>query len=188
MLLLLIVVAGFGLTRLDLGAEAPRARTKAPASTTTSSTLVTTTTTVGKPVHYQVRSGDTLLGIARRFGVTTDAIVKANSIANPDRLTIGQTLLVPPKPAVRLALTPRRVTAGGTVQLALTGAHAGEKVTFQIDSPAGSFTGPPHLAAADGKVVATYAPAAANPAGNYTITAHGDQGTTASAILVVIAP
>ena len=185
-LVLLAAIAVFVLTRLDLGDEAPRKATKRPAaSTTTSTTTATTTTTVGRPVRYEVRPGDTLLGIARRFGVTTDAIVKANSIPNADRLTIGQVLLIPPRPVIRLVLTPRQVTAGGSVQLVLTGAQPAEKVTFRIDSPAGSFTGPPHTAAPDGKVTATYAPEAANPPGNYTVTAQGDRGTTASAILVV---
>ena len=188
MLVLLVAAAVFVLTRLDLGDEARRSGTKRRApSTTTSSTLATTTTTVGRPVRYEVRSGDTLLGIARRFGVTTDAIVKANSLPNADRLTIGQTLLIPPRPVVRLALSPPRVSPGGSVQLVLTGAQPAERVTFRIDSPAGSFVGPPHLAAADGRVTATYAPSAGNPAGNYTITAQGDHGTTASAILVVVA-
>ncbi len=181
-----MAVAGFVLTRLDLGDEAPRTGTKRSVSSTTTSTAPpTTTTTVGRAVRYQVRSGDTLLVIARRFGVSTDAIVKANTILDPDRLTIGQTLVIPPKPVVRLALDPERVVAGGSVQLVLTGAAPSEKVTFRIDSPAGSFTGPPHTASAEGRVTATYAPAAANPAGDYTITATGDQGTTTSAVLVV---
>ena len=132
-----------------------------------------------------MRSGDTLGGIARRFGVSTEAIVKANSLPNADKLTIGQTLLIPPKPVIRLVLAPKRVAAGGSVQLVLTGAQPTERVTFRIDSPAGSFTGPPHTAGPDGKVTATYAPPAANPPGNYAITAQGDRGTTASAILVV---
>jgi LysM repeat protein len=189
-LALVVVAAVFGLSLLDVGREGRRTETLRahPSSPTTSVTEATTTTTVGEPSHYTVRSGDSLLVIARRFGVSTESIVKANALANADRLTVGQTLLIPPKPALRLAVTPTTVAAGGSVQISLTGAKPSEKVTFQIDSPAGSFTGPAHVASSDGKVVASYAPAAGNPAGTYTITAHGDQGTTAVVSLVVDAP
>jgi LysM repeat protein len=45
---------------------------------------------------YSVQSGDTLMTIARRFNTTIEAIVAANSLANPDRLDIGQELIIPP--------------------------------------------------------------------------------------------
>lgn len=190
MLALIVVGALFGLSLLDLGREGRKQGTKRPPAlvTTTTVTEATTSTTVGAPVHYTVRSGDSLLAIARRFGVSTDAIVKANALANADRLTVGQTLLIPPKPPLRLTVSPAKVAAGGSVQITLTGALPAEKVTFQIDSPAGSFTGPAHIASSDGKVLATYAPAAGNPTGTYTITAHGDQGTTAVVSLLVGPP
>lgn len=44
---------------------------------------------------YTVTSGDTLLAIARRYNTTIDAIVEANDLANPNRLSIGQELLIP---------------------------------------------------------------------------------------------
>jgi LysM repeat protein len=45
---------------------------------------------------YTVQSGDTLFRIAQRFGVTVAAIVEANNLANPDSLSIGQQLIIPP--------------------------------------------------------------------------------------------
>lgn len=45
---------------------------------------------------YSVRSGDTLMTIARRYGVTIEDIVQANGLTNPDRLDIGQELIIPP--------------------------------------------------------------------------------------------
>ena len=45
---------------------------------------------------YTVASGDTLMIIAQRYGVTIDEIVAANSLTNPDRLDIGQQLVIPP--------------------------------------------------------------------------------------------
>jgi LysM repeat protein len=36
--------------------------------------------------------------IAQQFGVTTQAIISANNLTNPDRLSIGQQLIIPPAP------------------------------------------------------------------------------------------
>ncbi|MDZ4768038.1 MAG: LysM peptidoglycan-binding domain-containing protein [Chloroflexota bacterium] len=45
---------------------------------------------------YIVQSGDVLGAIASRFGVSVRAIVAANNLANPDSLSIGQELIIPP--------------------------------------------------------------------------------------------
>lgn len=42
-----------------------------------------------------VRWGDTVYSIARRFGVTVDAIVWANNLANPNYIRVGQVLIIP---------------------------------------------------------------------------------------------
>jgi LysM repeat protein len=39
--------------------------------------------------------GDTLGSIARQFGVTTDALIRLNSLTNPDVLLVGQELKIP---------------------------------------------------------------------------------------------
>jgi len=44
---------------------------------------------------YTFQSGDTLSKIAKRFGVTVDAMVKANNIANPNLIKPGQVLKIP---------------------------------------------------------------------------------------------
>ena len=44
---------------------------------------------------YVVRSGDTLWQIARRAGVTVDALSEANQLRNPALLAVGQALLIP---------------------------------------------------------------------------------------------
>lgn len=41
---------------------------------------------------YVVQSGDTLSGIAAQLGTSVDDLASANGIANPDLLTVGQTL------------------------------------------------------------------------------------------------
>lgn len=45
--------------------------------------------------EYTVRSGDTLLGIARRYNTTVTELQTLNKLANPDVLSIGQVILVP---------------------------------------------------------------------------------------------
>ena len=47
------------------------------------------------PQVYVVQSGDTLGGIAARFGCQVDAIIQANQIANPNVLSVGQQLDIP---------------------------------------------------------------------------------------------
>jgi LysM repeat protein len=46
------------------------------------------------PVHI-VRCGETLSGIAVRYGVSMWAIARANGIANPSRIFAGQRLVIP---------------------------------------------------------------------------------------------
>jgi len=46
-------------------------------------------------VEYQVKSGDTLLRIAYKFGISTAALQSYNSITNPNRISIGQSLKIP---------------------------------------------------------------------------------------------
>ena len=52
-----------------------------------------------EPVVYIVQSGDTLYAIATQFGISVELLAAANNIDNPNRLTIGQRLLIPPQPA-----------------------------------------------------------------------------------------
>ncbi|AKJ00559.1 putative chitinase [Archangium gephyra] len=44
---------------------------------------------------YTVKSGDTLSGIAQRFGTTVGALAQANGISNPNRINVGQRLTIP---------------------------------------------------------------------------------------------
>jgi LysM repeat protein len=53
------------------------------------------TTVVGGGRIHTVQSGETLLAIARQYGVTIEDIVQANNLANPDTLSVGQELIIP---------------------------------------------------------------------------------------------
>lgn len=46
---------------------------------------------------YVVQRGDTLYTIGIKFGVTMAAIQQANNLDDPDRLSLGQELIIPPK-------------------------------------------------------------------------------------------
>ncbi|MGF6674204.1 N-acetylmuramidase domain-containing protein [Paraburkholderia tuberum] len=49
------------------------------------------------PEVYAVQPGDTLGGIARTYGTTTHVLARMNRLQNPDRLTVGQRLVVSEK-------------------------------------------------------------------------------------------
>ena len=49
----------------------------------------------GATQTYKVKSGDTLVGIAAKFGTTTKAIADLNGITNPASLKTGQVLRIP---------------------------------------------------------------------------------------------
>jgi nucleoid-associated protein YgaU len=46
-------------------------------------------------VPYIVQEGDTLYGIALRYGVTVEQLVEANNIPDPNNLSVGQELFIP---------------------------------------------------------------------------------------------
>ena len=54
-----------------------------------------TPTPTPTPIIYTVQAGDNLLGIARQYGVTVEALQEANAITDPRLLQIGQELVIP---------------------------------------------------------------------------------------------
>lgn len=51
---------------------------------------------VKSPFKYTVAPGDTVSGIAQRFGVTTETVMTANEIYNPNALSVGRELTILP--------------------------------------------------------------------------------------------
>lgn len=64
---------------------------------------------------YTVRKGDSLSGIAAKFHVSTSALLKANHLASPHRLSIGMQLSIPGAPSSKTAAAPAK-TATYTVR------------------------------------------------------------------------
>jgi LysM repeat protein len=159
--------------------------TTAPHRATTTA-APTTTTTVPQEITYEVKRGDTLSAIAKRFHVPVSSIVTLNQLAQPDRLSEGQTLQIPPEPPVTIVVTPTSGVQGTEFNIALTGGKAAEKISFTIAFPGGTYSGRPHTADADGAVSAFYATEPFDPVGTYSVTARGDLGSTATANFVVL--
>ena len=65
--------------------------------TRTSSTSVATKIPINQ-VRYTVASGDTLIAIANRFEIHLNHLVRANNIADPTLIYVGQVLIIPPPP------------------------------------------------------------------------------------------
>jgi LysM repeat protein len=136
---------------------------------------------------YVVARGDTLTSISRHFQVSTTAIIDANQLLDPDRLSVGEHIMIPPRPPVSLQLTPTSTTGGQPIEIRLSGAQAGEDITFTVITPAGTFTGPPHTASNDGSVVTTYRPDPGALGGLGTVSVTGDRGTVAQASFGIVA-
>src|SRR5262249_27047600 len=109
------------------------------------------------------------------------SIVTMNNLSDPDNLKEGQTLTIPRLAPVRVTVSPSQASPGAPFTFKLVGAKASEQVTFEVDSPDGSHTGPPHTVADDGTVRATYKTSPTDSAGVYRVTAKGNLGTTAEA-------
>lgn len=127
---------------------------------------------------YQVKRGDTLISVARFFGMSTQTLAAANQLGTEAHLTQGQVLQIPPAPPAGVTVSPPDGISGNTFTFTVTGAKVGENVTFQITGPHGRvFTGSPHVASNDGVVTASYISSGDDP-GTYAVVAMGDRGTS----------
>jgi len=87
----------------------PPAATPSPG---TGASAATTPATAGQETIYVVKSGDTLTKIARQFGVTVNAIRRANNLTT-DRIKVGNKLKIPARaaePGTPASVTPAPIT------------------------------------------------------------------------------
>lgn len=64
-------------------------------SDSTTTTTTTTTNTVASGDTYVVKSGDTLSGIAAKYGTTYQKLAQYNNISNPNAIAVGQVIKIP---------------------------------------------------------------------------------------------
>lgn len=62
----------------------------------TTTLAATTTTEAGELRKYVVQPGESLFAIAQKFNLSAPALVEVNKIKNPDRVSAGTELLLPP--------------------------------------------------------------------------------------------
>ncbi len=65
-------------------------------------------------MSYQIRWGDTLSGLARRFGTTVQALARANGIQDVNRIFAGRTLRIPGRSDSFGAQPAGNTNTGGT--------------------------------------------------------------------------
>ena len=80
--------------------------------TTAATTAATTTTTqpAEQPTSYVVQPGDSVGGIATAFGLAPSVLAEYNNLENPDRIAVGEQLLIPPG-ATSTSTTPTTAAA-----------------------------------------------------------------------------
>ncbi len=194
-----VLAAVLGVTVLGGCGSRHGLKTAPPAPVTSSSSTTTTIPTVA----YAVKAGDTMGGIAQRFGVSVASITAANHITDPNKLTQGQVLVVPlpplppsttvttapPPNPLKLTVSPPDGQLGAVFTFNLSGAKPGESVTFQVDSPDGrKFTGQAHTPGPDGKVTATYLVTEQNVPGTYAVIVTGSLADSVRGSFRVDAP
>ena len=81
-------------------------------------------------IAYSVQSGDTLFGLARRWGLRTDELAEANCLDDPNAITVGQILYAPSGSDV----TVRPTTAAG--------AGTARYARFNCDNPTATISDP----------------------------------------------
>lgn len=112
--------------------------TNQPAATATSAPASS-----GSPEIYVVEAGDSLFGIALKFGLTIDALMQANNLTNPDFVFVGQRLSIPgtgsaasPAGGSEPVAAPPPATDGLELRVEQPGNLAQEQVQVVNDSDA----------------------------------------------------
>ncbi len=109
-------------------------------------TLPAVSAPTGEDVTYTVAAGERLLQIARRYGVSLDALIAANHLVNPDLVVAGQVLIIPggsaaaattDDPAASAISTPALVQeAEAAPDLGILPATADELAASTVSPPA----------------------------------------------------
>lgn len=68
----------------------------------------------GGTFTHTIASGESLYTIARRYDVTTQAIVQANSLGSPDKIVVGQKIVIPGRADLLATKAPTTQVASAT--------------------------------------------------------------------------
>ena len=96
--------------------------TVTPSATATRAPTATPTpmsTAVVQARQHLVQSGDTLLGIAARYGIEYQALLDANSLADADVLSVGQMLSIPSAMSLPVVGERQHVVQAGDTMLGI---------------------------------------------------------------------
>jgi LysM repeat protein len=78
------------------GDDDPNADETLPAMQTTAPPFTTAgPSTTAQPRFHEVKSGDTLTAIAATYGLPVEAIMIENNLTDPNRIVVGQVLILP---------------------------------------------------------------------------------------------
>ncbi|HLG71841.1 MAG TPA: LysM peptidoglycan-binding domain-containing protein [Chloroflexota bacterium] len=112
----LLAGCGGGASKPSATAAASAKPSAAIASAAPASPTAAPTPSSSPEGSYTVKPGDTLSSIATANKTTTDAIMRANNLSDPDKLQIGQRLVIPSAQAQTSA------SASGAASAAASGA------------------------------------------------------------------
>jgi beta-lactamase class A/LysM repeat protein len=105
---------------------------------------------VGAPTEYVVQAGDNMSAIAKSLGVSLRALLEANGLDDPDRLKIGQKLIVPagataPSAGAAPAAKPGQATASAATTAQQPAPAAGDEYGAALDKLAQQYNVDPAL-------------------------------------------
>lgn len=123
---------------------------------------------------YEVQPGDTLSFIARRFGVSEQALVQANGLSNRHRISAGQVLRVAIDVSAETGVAPAVDTVASVVQSAPTADSEPEMTPTEVASVEAAEPASAREAEAIGPTLPTVAhPALAADPSDYTVSSDG---------------
>lgn len=74
----------------------------------------------GDAYSHTIASGESLYTIARRYDVTTQSIVQANGLTSPDKIVVGQKIVIPGRPDLLSTKAPTPTTQIAAITPAAT--------------------------------------------------------------------
>lgn len=90
--------------------------------------MVTPTTPASNDEVYVVKSGDTLSGIAAKYGTTYQKLAEYNNISNPNVITVGQKIKIPQGSASESKPVSTVIEKGDTVKITGTKYYSGAAI------------------------------------------------------------